>query len=299
MALLNDLFAGVIPFVHTAEARSFRAAAARLGVTPAAVSKAVARLEEDLGVRLLERSSRHVSLTREGELYLVRCREAIAGVQGARDLVSGARRQPQGELALTLPFILAPLVLPGLPELSARYPRLTFRLSLTDRLTRLADERIDVAVRIGALEDSTLVGRLLRRTRWVTLAAPSYLARQPAPATPAELTAHNCLRFLAPNGRPRGWTFRGARGAEPAAVEGNLLVDHGGALLAAARAGLGLCQVLDFMVEDEVRQGALVEVLAGFAADGPPVHALCLPGRERTPNVRAALQFLVDRLRRG
>lgn len=299
MTLLTDLFTGVLPFVHVVEERSFRRAAARLGVTPAAVSKAVAKLEAELGVRLLERSSRHVSVTREGEAFLQRCREAIASVQGARELLTRSRRTPQGEVVVTLPFILAPVVVPGLAKLSARYPSLTFQLRLTDRFSRMIAEGIDVAVRIGDLEDSSLVSRLLRRTRWVTVASPAYLARHPAPASPDALSAHNCLRFIAPDGRPREWMFQAAgKAPSPVRVEGNLLIDHGGSLLAAAVAGMGICQVLDFMIDGELREGRLVELLSGFAADGPPIHALCMPGKERAINVRALLDFLVEVFRR-
>lgn len=295
MTQLNELFAGVIPFVYTADERSFRRAAALLGVSPAAVSKAVAKLEEDLGVRLLLRSSRHVSLTSEGEVFLDRCREAIAGVRGARDVVSRSRRAPQGEVVMTLPFILAPLVAPALTEPAARYPRLTFRVQLSDRLSRMIDEGIDVAVRIGDLGDSSLVRRLLRRTRWVTVASPSYLARRPAPVSLDKLSEHNCLRFVAPNGKPRQWTFRSMNGEmELVHVEGSLLVDHGEFLVQAAVAGMGLCQVLDFMIENDLRNGRLIEILSGWATEGPPIHALCLPDRARSPNGRAVLDFLVD-----
>lgn len=299
MAQLDDLFAGVTPFVHTAEARSFRRAAEQLGVTPAAISKAVAKLEDDLGVRLLTRSSRHVALTAEGEVFLERCREVIAGIRGARDAASRSRRAPHGEVVIALPFILAPLLAPALSEPAARYPRLTFRLQLSDRISRMVDEGIDVALRIGDLGDSSLVRRLLRRTRWVTVAAPSYLARRPAPASPAKLSAHNCLRFVAPNGKPRDWTFRGPDDRpEPTRVEGNLLVDHGEFLVQAARSGMGVCQVLDFMIEDDLREGRLMEILPGWAADGPPIHALCLPERAKSPNGRAVLDFLAEVFRR-
>ncbi|HEY5948824.1 MAG TPA: LysR family transcriptional regulator, partial [Kofleriaceae bacterium] len=224
MPLRTDLFAGVLPFVRTAEERSFGRAAASLGITTAAVSKAVRKLEDDLGAKLLDRSSRSVSLTPEGEVFLERCRQAVLGVQGARDAVQGARREPQGELSVTMPFILAPFVVSGLARLGAQYPRLSFRLHLSDRVARLSDEHYDVAIRMGQLEDSSFVSRLLRKTRWVTVASPSYLARKPAPKTIADLAKHNCLCFVGPNGKPRDWSFVGA---ERVAVTGNLLIDHG------------------------------------------------------------------------
>jgi DNA-binding transcriptional LysR family regulator len=293
MPVSADLFAGVLPFVRTAEERSFGRAAASLGITTAAVSKAVRRLEDGLGVRLLDRSSRVVALTREGAEFFERCRPAVLGVQGAREAIQTLRGEPQGQIAVTLPFILAPFVVPGLARLGPQYPKLTFSLHLSDRIARLADESYDVAIRIGELPSSTNISRLLRETRWVTVAAPSYLARRPAPRTPEELGGHNCLRFVAPNGKPRPWSFAGG----DVAVAGNLLVDHGPELVSAARAGLGLCQVLDFMVHELVRDGALVEVLAAHAAAGPRIHALATASRARSANVRAFLQFLVHAFR--
>jgi DNA-binding transcriptional LysR family regulator len=165
---------------------------------------------------------------------------------------------------------------------------------MTDRLARLADERVDVAIRLGALEDSSLISRVLRRTRWVTVGAPSYLARNPAPKSPGDLAAHNCLRFLGPNGKPRDWTFKKGSRTTSVVCGGNLLIDHGSYLLGAAEAGLGLCQVLDFMVESAVAEGRLVEVLEGQATSGPVVHGLTTLGRASSPNVRALMRFLSE-----
>jgi DNA-binding transcriptional LysR family regulator len=290
MAEALTLFTGVVPFVHAAEARSFGRAAARLGVTTAAISKAVARLEADLGVRLLERTSRQVSLTPEGAAFLERCRDAVAAVQGAREAAAAARAQPSGELAVSLSPIVAPFVMPRLPALAARYPKLAFRLHVTDRPARLVEEQLDVAVRVGPLSPSTLMARRLRRTRWVTVAAPAYLARRPPPGRPADLAGHNCLQFVLPSGRAREWAFAG----EPVKVAGNLTADSGEALVAAAEAGQGVVQALDFMVEARLRDGRLVELLAAHATEGPPVTALSPPGRARAPGVRAFVAMLVD-----
>jgi DNA-binding transcriptional LysR family regulator len=294
MPIRPDLFAGVLPFVRTAEERSFGRAAASLGITTAAVSKAISKLEGDLGVKLLDRSSRKVALTREGAIFLERCQHAVLGVQGAREAMQEARREPQGELAVTLPFILAPFVVTDLVRLSTQYPRLSFRLHVSDRMARLADESYDVAIRVGELAAPSQVSRLLRKTRWVTVASPSYLRRAPAPTTPAELVAHDCLRFVGSNGKPRAWEFSdGDR-----AVTGSLLVDHGEYLLGAAISGMGICQVLDFMVAEPVRDGALVEVLADHATDGPGIHAIATASRARSASVRAFIRFLVEAFRR-
>jgi DNA-binding transcriptional LysR family regulator len=287
-----DAFSGVLPFVTVAEERSFRRAAARLGVTTAAVSKAVARLEEELGVMLLQRTSRSVSLTPEGEAFLGHGRLAVREALAAREVVMQSQRAPQGEIKVTLPFVLASTVVRALPELAARHPRLAFRLAITDRTVALADEGIDVAVRIGRLPDSSLVARALRTPRWVTCASPAYLARRGTPARPEDLGTHACIKFVTPRGALRQWSFVDAT-APPGAV---LVVDQGTLLVEAARAGLGVCQAFDFMVEDDLRAGRLVEVLAAFSTASEPVHALSLPRRASSPKVRAFLDFLVTTL---
>lgn len=289
-----DLFSGVLPFVRTAEEKSFSRAASELGVSTAAVSKAVKKLEAGLGVKLLERSSRLVTLTRAGQTFLERCRQAVLTMQGAHEAMQAATKEPQGELTVTMPFILAPFVVPGLARFSAQYPRLSFRFNMSDRLARLADENYDVAIRMGELGDSSLIARTLRKTRWVTVAAPSYVARLGAPRVPAELAQHNCLRFVAPNGKSPEWVFREGGRLVSSRHKGNLLIDHGDWLLSAAESGLGVCQALDFMVEAPLREGKLVEVLAGFSAPGPRIHALTTAGRASSTNVRAFLRFLVD-----
>jgi LysR family transcriptional regulator for bpeEF and oprC len=289
-----DPFTGVLPFVHTAEARSFRRAAERLGVTPAAVSKAVAKLEDELGVRLLDRTSRSVALTAEGEAWLARCREALAQLDAGREELMRAARVPKGSLTVSAPFILGRLLVAPLARFGSRYPAVDLHLRFTDRLAKLGDEHVDVAIRLGDLEDSSLVARRLRKTRWVTLASPAYLARRGAPRKPSDLAAHNCLAFVRPNGQPARWPFR--EGGEDVVIrpEGTLDLDHGELLVDAALADLGVVQILDFMVGDLVRDARLVEILPEFAAEGPPVHALCAPGRQSTARIRAFLEFLVE-----
>lgn len=291
---MSDLFSGVLPFVRCAERKSFSKAAADLGVTTAAVSKAIKKLEEDLGVGLFDRSSRSVELTRAGQVFLDRCRAAVLGVQGARDAVHASKSEPQGELAVTMSAILADMVVPKLPRLSAQYPRLTFRLNMSDRLVRLADESIDVAIRMGELEDSSLVTRLLRRTQWLTLGAPSYFATRPPPKTPNDIAEHNCLRFIGPSGKPRNWTFAEGNRSFRVKTDGNITIDNGTHLLRAAEAGMGLVQALDFMTEPAVRDGRLVEVLNAYAAPGPKIQAIATRARASSANVRAFVRFLVD-----
>jgi DNA-binding transcriptional LysR family regulator len=293
---MTDPFDGVLPFVATAEERGFSRAARRLGVTTAAISKAVAKLETELGVRLLNRSSRHVALTPEGSAYLERCRAALLEMKAGREVLARARAVVEGTLTVSLSIILGRSIVRALPELQARWPALTVRLSLTDRIARLLEENVDVAVRIGELEDSSLRAKKLKTPRWVLAASPSYLARRGTPRSVEALADHDAVLFVGPKGSVVHWTLRPTRAARPRPVKMTpaLLIDNGDLLIEAAAAGLGLCQTLDFMIEGQLREGRLVEVLAEHACAGPPIHALCLPGHEKTPKVRVFFDFLDD-----
>ena len=292
----QQLFAGIEAFFHVAETRSFRSAAEEQGVSTAAVSKAVKRLEDRVGVKLLARTSRSVTLTPEGAQYLERCREAIAVMQSARTQLSQSRRQPSGELKVSASLILGPVLVPELSQLAVRYPKLSLRLAFSDRVSRLVEEGIDVALRVGARESSSLVSRRLLGTRWVTVASPAFVARHGAPTTPTALAQLNCVRFIQPNGKPRDFAFRdalsGREQVQP--VRGNLALDHGGHLIDAAQAGHGVAQVLDFMVRGALASGALLELLPTYAAAGPDVHAVMAPERSKSQSVRALLDLLTE-----
>ncbi|MDP1826506.1 MAG: LysR family transcriptional regulator [Archangium sp.] len=285
-----ETFRGVVPFVAVAEEKSFRRAATRLGISPAAVSKAVQTLEAGVGQPLFTRTTRAVSLTRAGELFFERCRQAMASVSGGRDALAAAHAEPSGGLVVSAPFVVVTLLVPVLALLSSRFPRLTFDVRVTDQLSRFAEESVDVAVRVGTLAQSSLVARRLRRTRLVTIASPAYLARAGTPVKAAQLAQHRCLMGRAPNNKTRPFLF--ATG--PLLLEPTLLVDHGPTLVDAALAGLGVTQAFDFMVADLVRDGRLVELFAGAAAEGPDIHAVCAPGRRASANVRAAFDALAE-----
>jgi len=283
---------GVPAFVHVAEQLSFRGAARILGVTPTAVSKAVSRLEERLGTQLLFRTSRHVALTPEGEIYLRHCRQALDRLQDGEDQLSRSALVAQGTLSVSLSFVLGRPIVRNLHRLQSRFPRIQVHLSFTDREVHLAEEEVDIAVRIGPLADSTLVCKKLRTPRWVTVAAPNYLARAGAIERIEDLAEHPCLRFARPGGGVADWRFDGEPTVfrSPSAV----LLDHGDLLVCGAVAGLGVAQVFDFMGEEHLRRGELVCVLREHSTLGPPVHALTLPRRNRVPKVRAFLDFLEE-----
>lgn len=289
----TDLFTGVVQFVAVAETESVRGAARQLGVTPSAISKAVAKLEASLEVRLLDRSARRVRLTSEGRAVFGQLREAVARGLAARDLALLARRRPQGLLRVSVPFVLGRhLIAPALPLLFERHPDLSVRLSLSDSFVRFSDGNADVAIRIGDPADSEAAMRRLGRTRWSTVAAPSYLARRGTPTTVSQLDAHECLRFVTPAGRARNWTFADRSGrTKTQRVRGSLVCDDGDVLVDAAIAGAGIVQAFDFMVADAIADGRLVELLPKTAAIGPRIVLLAAPGRISTPNVQAFLDF--------
>ncbi|MBK7862891.1 MAG: LysR family transcriptional regulator [Archangiaceae bacterium] len=285
-----DLLRGAVPFVAVAEERSFRRAATRLEVTPAAVSKAVQALERELGVALLTRTTRSVALTPAGEGYFERCRSAVALVQGGRDELEKTRRVPTGPLVLSAPFVVAPLLITGLGRLRERHPSLSVTLKVSDQLARLAEEKVDVAIRVGALAVSTLVSRKLSGTRLLTVASPEYLARRGTPTRLEHLDAHDCIGLLGPDGRGRPWWF--ASGPRP--VRTGLDVDHGPTLIDAAVGGLGITQLFHFMVQPLLASGRLRQLLDHETAAGPDIHAVCAPGRRASANVRAAFDVLSE-----
>lgn len=291
-----SLFRGVEPFVHTAEKLSFRGAAAALGVTPTAVSKAISTLEADLGVRLLHRSSRKVSLTPEGEVYLRHCRESLDRLQAGRDLVTEAASVAEGRLRVSLSFALGPAVVAGLPRLIARYPRIQVHLTFSDLLVNLVDQGIDVGLRLGEPGDLTLVARRLRSPRFVAVASPAYLARRGTPSVVADLAAHTCVHFVRPSGQVVEWRFGPASGdpADTWSSSDPLLLEQGDLLVDAALAGLGIVQVFDLMVVDHLRRGELVEVFPGRRSPGPSLQVICGPGRQRVPRIRAFFDFAAE-----
>jgi DNA-binding transcriptional LysR family regulator len=285
-----DLFRGVVPFVALAEERSLRRAAVRLGVSTAAVSKAIKGLESRVGLPLFVRSAREVALTREGELLFGRCQQAVAAVDGAREALEPARSVPSGELVMSVPFVVSVLLGPALALLRSRYPQLGFRVMVTDRLSRLAEESVDIAVRVGPITAQSLVARRLRRTKLVTVCAPSYLTRKKAPRQPSDLANHDCLVGLAPNGKPYPYWFKS--GPYPAAPA--LLVDHAPTLVDSVLAGLGVTQLFDYMAEPLFRERKLVPLISDEIADGPDVYAVCAPGRRAAARIRAAFAAFTD-----
>ncbi len=296
----GDPFSGVPAFVAVAEEGSFTRAAAALGVTPAGVSQAISRMEDALGSKLFDRTTRSLELTGEGRLYLDYCRTALEAIETGRDLVEQAKQATEGELVVALSHVLGPLLASLLPEFLRRYPKLDVRLVLSDRMSRLVDEQIDIALRIGHLRDSSVVAKKLMETHWVLVAAPSYLKERGTPRTPDDLRDHDCLVYRSTRGFEVDWELLRRPGTDETrtAQRGTrLVVDQGNFIVDAALGGAGLGMVFSFMVESHLESGQLVPVLASYVTQGPPIHALVKPGSQSTAKVRVFLDYLAQKMR--
>jgi DNA-binding transcriptional LysR family regulator len=281
-------------FVRVAERGSFAAAAADLGLTPSALSKLVTRIEDRLGVRLLTRTTRKLALTAEGELFVARSRDILASIEAAEAEVTAASERPRGHLRISVGTAVAKQILgPALPVFLDRYPDITVELHVSDRQVDLVAEQIDVAIRSGALGDSTLVARKVGEATRVICASPLYLEKHGTPRVPADLLQHNCLTLPGPAWSQ--WPFHTHEGINRLAVSGTFTSDNADLLLDVAVAGLGIARLADFMVARALRDGALVRLLINsHVPESFPIHALTVPGRHRAPRIRAFVDFLAE-----
>ncbi len=285
----------ILAFAETVKRGSFAGAARELGLSPSAVAKGVARLEADLGLRLLHRTTRQLSLTGDGRELFERCRRIVEEVDALRADAEGVRGEPSGTLRVNVPVTYGKrVVVPKLAALLERHPRLRLDLSLSDAQVDLVREGLDAVVRIGTLADSTLVARRLGEQSLVTCASPAYLRRHGAPRAPDELLAHACLLFRWPStGRLRPLQYREGRRRVELEPPNRVVVDEGEALVAAAAAGLGITQVPDYIAEPELRAGALREVLAAHRPPATPIWLVHASARRPTPRLRALVDALL------
>lgn len=282
-------------FAGVAEAGGFTAAAAVLGISKSAVSKRVSRLEDRLGARLLNRTTRRLSLTEVGAAFHERCIRILAEVEEAELAVSNLQAKPRGTLRVNAPMSFGVLhVVPALAGFMSRYPELKVDLVLNDRVVDLIEEGFDVAVRIANLPDSSLVARRLASFRRVVCASPDYLRRHGTPVHPRDLRDHNCLNYtyLLTTG---GWRFRGPSGPLTVSVSGTLEANNGDALCAAALSGIGVCMLPIFIVDKDLLAGRLQAVLRDFEETGLSIQAVFPHARHLSAKVRAFIDFLAQR----
>ena len=284
-------------FISVAESGSFVRAADAIGVSKTAVSRSVIELEQRLGARLFQRSTRRVSLTPAGTLYLARCKHIVQALDEADELVGSDALEATGLLRVHAPMSFGTLHLAPLwPQLLARHPALRLDVTLSDQLQDLTGESFDLAIRISDRQHPTLISRSLGATRLLACAAPSYLARHGEPMHPDELSAHAVIGYsYAADGDE--WHFDSDDG--PIAVrtqQARLTANNGDTCLAAARAGLGIALQPSFLLADSLRRGELVPVLQRYRLRSVGIHAV-YPSRRQLPmKVRAAIDFLAEAL---
>lgn len=283
-------------FVAVAESGSFARGARAREISAPAATRAVASLEKHLGALLLQRTTRSLRLTEQGEAFLADCRRILAELDVAEAAVTGARHAPQGTLAVTAPALFGGRhIAPLLFEFLDRHPEVQARVVFTNRLVHLIDEGFDVALRIATLPDSGLTAVPVGQMRAVVVASPDYLRRHGVPQQPADLKQHRAIGFTIEGQDRTSWTF--VQGSRAAAPQERLVVNANEVKVAAAVAGQGLARALAYQVTDEVRDGRLRVVLQAHEPPPVPVHLVYPAGRVAAAKVREFVQFAAERLR--
>lgn len=282
--------------VQVAEARSFTVAAGQLGISQSGLSRAIGRLESALGVRLLHRNTRNVSLTPDGRQFVEHCAPLLSGLEDAERRLGDRPSTPSGVLKLTAPSMFGRKVLvPLAGQLMATHPQLQFELVLNDRLVDLVEEGFDAALRTGPISDVRMVARPLRPLHWVTVASPAYIARHGEPASVDALHDHACLavRNLR-SGRLVDWQFREADGQlREFTPPARMVFDSGDPLVEGALAGIGIVQVMDFAVADALADGRLQRVLQAFEGRSRVLSLVYPPSRQASPKLQVLAQALL------
>ncbi len=282
--------------VQVADARSFTLAAGQLGISQSGLSRAISRLESALGVRLLHRNTRNVSLTPDGRQFVEHCAPLLSGLEDAERRLGDRPSTPSGVLKLTAPSMFGRKVLVSLAgQLMAAHPQLQFELVLNDRLVDLVEEGFDAALRTGPISDVRMVARPLRPLNWVTVASPAYIAQHGEPATVDALHDHACLavRNLR-SGRLVDWQFREGDGQlREFTPPARMVFDSGDPLVEGALAGIGIVQVMDFAVADALADGRLQRVLQPFEGRSRVLSLVYPPSRQASPKLQVLAEALL------
>jgi DNA-binding transcriptional LysR family regulator len=285
-------------FAHVVEEGSLTKAAASLRLSPSAVSKLISRLEDRLGARLLQRTTRHVAPTAEGRIFYERTREILDELDAAEELVGTGRQRPRGTLRVSLSHGFGmTVIVPLVPAFTARYPDIQLQLAFADRRVDLVSDGLDLAIRLGQVRDESLIARRLGDHGRIVCAAPAYLERHGIPVTPEGLMQHNCILFDQPE-HLNHWPFRQPDGTTRRLhVRGNFRSDNGDALHELLLDGIGVGHAADFLALPHLATGRLVALLADHAAnERTPIHAVYPERRHLPAKVRVFIDFLVERL---
>lgn len=299
-----NLFSGIELFVKTVEAGSFSKLGRQLNLAPSSISRKINALEAELGARLLHRTTRAISLTEAGQTYYHRVRKILQELDDAHSAIDQLQAAPAGILRLNVatPFGER-IIVPRIPAFLERYPGLNIDLTLEDRIVNLVDERVDLAIRIGRLEDTRIVARKLAENRFVICGSPNYFQRHGTPQTPPDLSGHNCITNKSlPNAQL--WQFRKGKSAWNIPVTGTLQANTGGALFQAVMSGFGIATLPTWYVSEEVASGRLQPVLLDYevtlaALADSGIYALYPVSQFLPPKVRVFIDYLVESFARG
>lgn len=287
-------------FARVVETRSFTEAGKQLALTASAVSKSISKLEKELGVRLLQRTTRSVGPTEEGQAFYTHCRQILADIQSAENHLGQSTESPHGTLHLHFPIGFGQhVIMPALPEFLARYPDLIANVELSDRTVDMIYEGIDATLHIGELSDSRLISRKVCELNFVVCASPSYLERHGVPTSPDDLAHHHCIAYRQMHtGRYREWPFHKDGRIIHKAFSGRLNVNNSESLLNATIAGMGIAMVSTFLANKAVKSGQLQVLLEDYACPGTPVSIVYPVSRYLAPKTRAFIDYIVELLGR-
>ncbi len=298
--MILDSLQSVVMFVRVAEKRSFTEAASLLGLSPSGVSKAIARMEDRLGVRLLHRTTRNVNLTHDGTTLYESCRAILDALEDAENAVSNRRSTLRGKLRIQMPIGLGQrIIVPCITRFAAANPELTIDAELSDRSSDLANEGLDLAIRIGELRDTRYIARHLCNLRFITVASPRYLKQHGEPRTPEELDSHRCLVFYMPHlHRYRDWRFSHKGKTFSRTPAGVININDAQAVLDTVIAGAGVANIATYVAHDAVKKGLLRVILKDYTSSGPPVSIVYLERKHMAPRVHAFIDYLKERIPR-
>lgn len=292
---IND----IATFVAVAQNASFTKAAEKLGTSKSNVGKAVQRLEARLGTRLLQRTTRAVRLTEDGELYLEAARAALDSLNEAEVALSARRDEPVGRVRLDIPIGFGRMLLPVFARVRERFPKVTLELSLSDRQSDPVKDGWDIVIRAGELPaDGEMTVRKLCDIRLRLYASAEYLARHAPLTSISDLTGHEAIIFRAGSGKTRPWSVTDGTRVFETAPPASFITGDGRAFIDSAIAGMGIAQIFDRVAALHVETGELQHVLPQADTDGPPIHALIPAGRRMPPKTRVVLDYLVDFFKR-
>jgi DNA-binding transcriptional LysR family regulator len=291
-----DLLACLSSFVRVADTGSFSAVAREMAFSQSAVTRQIAHLEEHFGVRLFHRTTRRLSLTEDGDGLLEHARHLVDDAAVIEDLLNGKRNGPTGVVRLGVSVSAAQFLVSRLPVLLKRHPGLVVDLDVNDRREDLIENRIDVAMRTGEIDDTSLIARRIGVISPILVAAPSYLERAGHPERPDELAAHSCIC----NGtivKPMTWHFMGPEGPVRVQVGGGISVNNSEVASRIALSGFGIALLPGFQVLDHIRERRLVRILRGYPSPGVPIHLIYPSRRNLAIRTRVLMDFLTEQLR--